>query len=540
MNKKNALISVWHKGGIVEFAQALVALGWTIWGSGGTAKSIRDAGVVVKDVSEVSGLQPVLGHRVVTLVPQVHGGLLATMAMVEEMEALGWPWFDLVCVDLYPLEGEISRHGCTPESVIEKTDIGGPTMLSSAAKGRRIVICDPADRKIVLEWLRTGEPDRDAFVNALGAKADFVVSHYRLLSARYHGNGRFEGFVGERVRECKYGENAWQTPAAQYSLGLDDPLALDKFELVAGQPPSYNNLVELDRQLQTITHIAAGFHFNFNRVPLIALGTKHGNCCGAAVSFDPTERAVVLEKMIEGDSLALHGGLVMVNFHIDESLAEILLSHLQPEGERRLLDGLTAPGFTNGALDMLKRKKDKCRFLQNANLFQLGRWSLDQAKRPRYVRGGFLVQPNYTFVLGLNAPYVERLGPELSLGEEQDVVLAWAIGSTSNSNTITIVRSDKLIANAVGQQDRFRCSMLAGGKVGKAEEDDRHLAGAVVYSDSFFPFPDGPKYLVEAGARVIFASSGSVHDADVKKVYEGTSVTALMAPDALVRGFFGH
>lgn len=182
----NALLSVYNKNGIEEFAKGLVELGWNIISSGGTCKALRAAGIKVTDVAEITGLPPILGHRVVTLHPAIHGGLLATPDMKAELEKLGFPWIDLVCVDLYPLKEETRREGATRESVLEKTDIGGPTMIRSAAKGRRIVICDPTDRALVLEWLKDGRPNGDPFITFLAAKAEGVIADYCLASARFH------------------------------------------------------------------------------------------------------------------------------------------------------------------------------------------------------------------------------------------------------------------------------------------------------------------------------------------------------------------
>lgn len=192
---KTALISVYDKNGIVAFAHALVAMDWRIISSGGTAEALNDAAVPVTDVAAISGLPAVLGHRVVTLVPHIHGGLLATEDQREELAKLGYPWIDLCCVDLYPLKQEIERPGATRESVIEKTDIGGPTMIRSAAKGRRIVIADPSDRERVLAWLKEGRPHEQAFLDRLASRAEGIVADYCLASARYTSGGKIHGAV---------------------------------------------------------------------------------------------------------------------------------------------------------------------------------------------------------------------------------------------------------------------------------------------------------------------------------------------------------
>ena len=185
--KRTALLSVFDKTGIVEFAEGLVELDWTIYASGGTAKTLLDAGLPVKDVSELAGGEAILGHRVVTLSREVYAGLLARSVEEDllELERLGIPFIDLVCVDLYPLVDEIASKDATPQSVNDKTDIGGPTMLRAAAKGQRIVISQPDQRQKVLNWLRAGEQDAAKVRLRLAKDAVVSVADYELWSARY-------------------------------------------------------------------------------------------------------------------------------------------------------------------------------------------------------------------------------------------------------------------------------------------------------------------------------------------------------------------
>src|SRR3989339_1119669 len=290
--QKTALISVYNKEGIADFARELTSLDWKIISSGGTAKHLSEAGIAVTDVAEITGMPAILSHRVVTLHPKIQGGLLAfdTPEHLAELEKYGIPYIDMVCCDLYLLEDEIGNPSATRQSVIEKTDIGGPTMLRSGAKDRRITICDSADRVKVIEWLKSGEPERDNFLNNLAAKAEETVSRYCGLSAEYHSGGKYKNIFGKRFLECANGENACQTPASLYRVhgGGKDPLAIVNWQLVAGSPVSYNNICDLDRMLQTMTHIGAGMEKNFNNVPEIAIGAKHGNACGAGVGESET------------------------------------------------------------------------------------------------------------------------------------------------------------------------------------------------------------------------------------------------------------
>lgn len=539
---KIALLSVYNKSGIVEFAKQIQDLGFKILASGGTAKVLNDAGINASDAADLTGGGPILGHRVVTLSREIYAGLLSrdTDEDRAELEKLKIPRIDLVCVDLYPLSDEIRKsenqkigYEESRDAVIEKTDIGGPTLLRAAAKGRRIVICDADDRERVIEWLKNGEPDKESFLSQLASKAEFTVANYALVSARYHGAGKYDGLLGHRILECKYGENAWQVPASLHSSLILDPLSLTNFKLLAGTAPSYNNWCDVDRLLQTMTHIAAGFEVNFGRVPKIAVGVKHGSPCGAAVADNPSS---TIQKMLEGDLRAIFGGVVMMNFEVDEELAEVLLTHRMPENQRRLLDGIAAPSFTSSAIDVLKRKGDKCRFLVNPALASLSHQALDKHDRFRYVRGGFLRQPNYSFILDFKSLELKTIG-ELSDIQKQDIILAWAIGSTSNSNTITIVKDGMLLGNGVGQQDRVGGCELA---IKRALNSHHDLQNATAYSDSFFPFVDGPLKLIEAGIKTIFATRGSVKDEEIKKICLDHHVTFITLPDSAARGFFGH
>lgn len=341
---------------------------------------------------------------------------------------------------------------------------------------------------------------------------------------------------GKRVRSCKYGENAWQAPAGLFTRGTDDPLALDCFVLVEGEEPSYNNWCDVDRLLQVLTHIAAVYEVNNLPVPFIAIGAKHGNSCGAAVGQSYIS---ALRKMITGDPLALFGGLVTTNFPIDIEEAECLRRWGVDAGKKRLFDSIIAPSFSEEARKELNRKGGKCRMLGNPALENLGLKSLDYAIRFRYVRGGFLRQPNYTFVLDLKNPELEYLGSSipLQLPLQEEILLAWAIGSTSNSNTITLVKEGCLIGNGVGQQDRVGAANLA---IARAQRSGHNPRGAVAYSDSFFPFPDGVEVLMDAGVRVIAASKGSVNDNLIREACKARGVTLYLIPDTKGRGFFGH
>lgn len=545
-----ALLSVYDKSGIVEFAQGLSDLGWKLYASGGTAKAIADEGIAVIDVSELVGGGAILGHRVVTLSREISAGLLADKASSEdtaEMAKLGLPIIDLVCVDMYPLEEAIAAK----QDIVQQTDIGGPTMLRSAAKGRRIVLSHASQRSSVLDWLKAGKPDEDSFLYKLAARAEYESARYITASAQYLGEQYVSGSIVMLDSPTKYGENPQQAEAAFYADNrvAADPLGLDRFEHVQGMERSYVNMTDIDRLLQTVTHIAAGFQRNFGSVPAIAVGVKHGNACGAGVGETSIE---AVEKMLTGDIRAIFGGVVMINGAIDEPVAEALMRHAMNSDKPRLLDGVVGASVTKEALELLSR--NKLRVVVNPTLAKLDESSLDNTRRQRPVRGGMLEQPNYTFVQDLSADYMQTHGKPTDQ-QKRDMILAWAVGATSNSNTITLVKDGQLIGNGVGQQDRVGAGQLAltrttielpeleergDNLVLKITLDKKKLGGASAYSDSFFPFPDGPGLLAKAGIKAILTSSGSVADESVVKSLTDQGVAMVMVPDKIGRGFYLH
>lgn len=524
MKKTNtALIMVSEKKGIEDFARELLTLGFTIYGSKGTVEYLSREGVKAIDIATIVG-EPIMGHRVVSLSREIYAAVLAreTEEDMEELKKLNLPMFDLICVDFYPLEKEINKPESTLASVIESTDIGGPTVIRAGAKSGCLVISSATDRQSALEWLKAGRPE-NGFLEAAAAKGEHVVSKYSATSATYRSQGKYQMISGEEVSTCKYGENAYQTPAALFSSQGEDKFSLDKFKVIEGTSPSYNNWCDIDRMLQTITHIGAGFKLNYGKVPFIALGAKHGNVCGASVGDDPKE---VLSKMMTGDPLSIFGGLIMTNFTIEENLIEVLSG--------KLLDGIIAPKVKEEAIAGLKRKNDKCRFVINQALAELDEKSLDDSPRIRYVRGGFLRQPNYTYIFDLKQEELKKYGEDKD--KEKDMILAWGIGSTSNSNTITLVKNGQLLGNGVGQQDRVGAAKLAIERAIRSKHD---LVGSTAYSDSFFPFPDAPEVLIDQGIKSILTTYGSKNDPLTIDLCQNKQVILYMIPD-FYRGFFGH
>ncbi len=550
----NALISVYDKTGIEDFASNLHQLNWQIYASGGTYNAIAEAGIPASNISELVGGEAILGHKVVSLSREIHAGLLADLSSpqdMQELRKLNIPLINLACVDMYPLEKELANPKATATSVRANTDIGGPTILRSAAKGHRIVVSSVEQRQQVIDWLKAGRPNEDVFLDKLATQAEYEVARYTLQLALYLGGNSVSGSLAKIHSKTKYGENPQQTDAALYADNrvAVDPLGLDQFTHVKGWEKSYINLTDIDRLIQTSTHIAAGFDRNFNEVPAIAVGVKHGNACGAGVAKTHAE---AVRKMLDGDTRAIFGGVVMINGEIDKEIAEILMHHSMNGDKKRLLDGIIGASVTNEAIEILTR--NKLRIVTNPSLGSLSEASLDHDRRPRPVRGGNLAQPNYAYVSDLSADYIQKSG-QLTEQQKRDLILAWAIGSTSNSNTVTLVKDGMLIGNGVGQQDRVGAGQLAIARttieIPELEEvdgklimtvtlDKQKLEGASAYSDSFFPFSDAPMLLAKAGIKAILTSSGSVRDKEIINYLSSTGVSMVMVPDRIGRGFYGH
>ncbi len=534
MNSKNALLSVFDKTGITEFAQALVELGWTLYSSGGTAKVIAEAGLPVTDVAELTGYPAILGHRVVTLHPRVHGGILGRPDLAEDqadMQEHGISPFGLVVVNLYPFADTVAS-GASFAECIEKIDVGGPTMVRAAAKNHAHVgiITDAKQYPAILAELGEAGELSAATRQSLAIEAFAHTAAYDLAVVEWLSEGEYKGMLGHKVRDLGYGENRWQSPASLYQwVGNTDPLAVHQFNLVAGQNPGFVNMTDVDRELQTATHILAGHGINFDDTPYVAIAVKHGNACGVGVAGSPEE---ALKLMLVGDKRAVFGAVVLVNFPITGALAELLL-HYESD-TRRLLDGICAPDFDEVARTALGRRDGKYFLAANPALERLGEDSLDRETLIRPVRGGFLMEPNYTNTVDVNSLEVRG---KLSDQDIRDVVTGMGICATSNSNTITLVKKGQLIGNGVGQQDRVGAAELA---LKRARDAGHNPEGAVAVSDSFFPYADGPKVLMEGGIGVIYSTTGSRNDGEVQAVCAKQYVALVQQPDADARMFYRH
>lgn len=525
---KTALFSVFHKKGADNFARVLADLGWHILASGGTAKYLCEAGIPVNDVADFVGGQAILGHRVVTLSREVHAALLSrdTPEDVEEMRRLGLPCIDLVCCDFYPLAAAIAEPNANLESVVDMTDIGGPTMVRSAAKGGRIVVCDPADRELVIGQLQ-GAGDVNAETRQyLRAKAEAAVAAYTLDSARFHSHGNFDGMTGWGVQELAYGENRDQSPAFLHAVGGNDPLGWDKFQFVSGSP-GYINMADGEQALSIMCLMAEAFRRNFDaKMPHIAIACKHGNPCGASVDWN--NPIIALHKALSGDPIAVMGAEVMTSFPIIGDIGRALYevpSRLREQVGRKYwgVDVVFAPRFNDAAIELLGKRENR-RLAANPQLqwptMPKNEWVL------RPVRGGFLRQKAPTFIFHLYNTVEMRVGAPLSSEQLSTLILAWAVAWRASSNTVILAKDNMLIGPGVGQQDRVACCQLALDRAKRADHDTR---GAFFASDAFFPYArrkreedplEGPELLAEAGCI------GGVVPADGKNLQEVRSFFA--------------
>jgi phosphoribosylaminoimidazolecarboxamide formyltransferase/IMP cyclohydrolase len=332
-----------------------------------------------------------------------------------------------------------------------------------------------------------------------------------------------------------YGENARQKKAELLKpVGhVHDPLALHSFIQIKGVEPSFINITDMFRLLETATRIGAVWEKNLGYVPSMAIAVKHGSACGAAIGIDPHR---IIRQVVDGDFEAISGGFVLTNFAITADLARLLRRHHMDDGQERVLDGVIAPAIDGDAIEALDRvKTGKCRMFVNKSLSRsgLGMRGLYLGDRYRQVRGDFLKQDGDPYVLDLPAEWRKDLSAEACC----NIMLGWAIGSTANSNSIVLTKDSMLIGAGTGQRSRVAACDIALYYARKYKHDP---AGSTAYSDSFFPFKDGPEVLAKAGISTTFATSGSIRDDEVREACAFLGMLLLQLPDKEARGFYGH
>ncbi|MCY2959121.1 MAG: bifunctional phosphoribosylaminoimidazolecarboxamide formyltransferase/IMP cyclohydrolase [Planctomycetota bacterium] len=504
---QRALISVSDKSGIENFARQLAQLGVEILSTGGTYATLKKGGVPVREVSDHTGFPEMMDGRVKTLHPKVHGGILAlrddpahTGAMAEH----GIAPIDLVVVNLYPFEATIAKPGVSRAEAIENIDIGGPSMVRSAAKNHRFVgiVTDPADYGRVLDEMQKGRGSlSDEFRRELAAKAysltaryDAAISGWMFQKELESGTttSRFpESFAlaGTKVTDLRYGENPHQL-AAFYKIGGSREASLAMAEVKNGKQLSYNNLVDLDAAL------ALAREFD---EPFVAV-CKHNNPCGAAAAGTIAE---ALEAAWEGDSVSAFGSVLSFTRPVDIASAEFLVSG------NRFVEAIVAPGFDEDAFRLLV---DKPKWGKNVRLLAIGDlagWARDPRElEVKKLVGGFLLQERDLAAAGEGDCKVATRRKPTS-DELTSLLFAEKVAKHVKSNAIVIAKGTRVLGVGAGQMSRVDSVHMAVRKSGE------RVVGAVLASDAFFPFADGPELAIQAGVTAFLQPGGSLRDAEV-------------------------
>jgi phosphoribosylaminoimidazolecarboxamide formyltransferase / IMP cyclohydrolase len=502
MNGKtmNALLSVSDKTGIVELARALHALGIGLISTGGTATLLREQGLPVTEVAELTGFPEMLDGRVKTLHPVVHGGLLARRDLPAHREALaahGIGTIDLLVVNLYPFEATVARPGCTLDDAIENIDIGGPAMVRSAAKNWKdvAVLTDASQYGTVLDELRAAGRVSERTRFALSVAAFNRISNYDAAISDYlsslqedgtrsvfpaQSNGRFV-----KLQDLRYGENPHQQ-AAFYRDLHPAPGSLVTARQLQGKELSYNNIADADAAWECVK----GFD-----VPACVI-VKHANPCGVAVG---TGALQAYEKAFQTDPTSAFGGIIAFNGPLDGAAAQAV--------SRQFVEVLIATGFSPEALEVFSAKAN-VRLLQIAlPAGQPGRNAVD-IKR---VGSGLLMQTADNHELRkADLKVVTRKQP--TDAQLQDLLFAWKVAKYVKSNAIVFCRDGMTVGVGAGQMSRLDSARIASIK---AQHAQLSLDGSVVASDAFFPFRDGLDVVVDAGASCVIQPGGSMRDAEV-------------------------
>ena len=492
-----ALISVSDKTGVVEFAQQLRSLGWEIIATGGTMKLLRDSNVEVINISDVTGFPEICDGRVKTLHPKVHGGLLARRDDESHLQALkdnGIEFIDMVCVNLYPFRQTIAKPDVTMEDAIENIDIGGPSMLRSAAKNYKdvTVVCDPADYATIIEEIKEGGNTTVGTRLQLSAKAYTHTAEYDSMIATYmrKAAGLNEKLFLEfdLVQGLRYGENPHQQ-AKFYGSAESGSYSLANAKQLNGKELSYNNIQDANAALCIVREFDEPF----------CVGLKHMNPCGAAIGTDVVD---AWTKAYEADKVSIFGGIVAVNREVTREAAELM--------KPIFLEIIMAPSFSEGALEVLCTKK-------NLRLLQVD-MTKDERVVNQYVsvNGGLLVQDLDKSIAEVTA---EMCVTETKPTAEQvvDLNFGWRIVKHVKSNAIVVVKDGKTLGVGAGQMNRVGSAEIALKQAAAAG----HTEGLVLASDGFFPFDDTVTLASQYGVTAIVQPGGSVRDEDsIKKANE--------------------
>ncbi len=494
-----ALISVSHKEGILDFARGLSKLSIEILSTGGTAKLLRDGGVKVKDVSEFTGFPEMLDGRVKTLHPKVHGGLLARRdnpEHVKQMKAYGIEPIDLVVVNLYPFEQTVAKPGCTLEEAIENIDIGGPTMLRSAAKNYTdvAVVVSPRDYGRVLDEIqRTGEVSaktrfelcRTVFLHT--ARYDSTISAWLDGQVPAEEKTRFPNILTlqfEKVQNLRYGENPHQQGAFYREFGRKEP-SVSNARQVQGKEMSFNNFLDANSALE----LAKEFD------ETAAVIVKHNNPCGVATAKTLVD---AYRKARDCDPVSAFGGVIAFNRMVDIETAKELTA--------TFVEVIVAPEFAPAALEELKRKRDM-RVLDIGPTVTGRPEGMDMKK----IVGGLIYQDRDLGTIADIRKLAVATSRKPTDEEYEALAFAWKVCKHVKSNAIIFAAREQTLGIGAGQMSRLDSVRLA---VMKARLP---LKGSILASDAFFPFRDGIDEAAKAGATAVIQPGGSLKDEEVIK-----------------------
>ncbi len=504
---RRALISVSDKTGLIELAKGLSAQGVQLVSTGSTAKQISDAGLAVKEVSEVTGFPESLDGRVKTLHPKIHGGILADLRLDEhaqELAKLDIEAFELVVVNLYPFVQTVAA-GATGDAAVEQIDIGGPAMVRAAAKNHAnvAIVVNPDNYSKVLEANANGgtslalrrELAQAAFSHT--AQYDSAVANWMLGEIKGDDNSDFAhqvnyGFDLKNV--LRYGENSHQK-AALYSANAGRS-GVAQAKLLGGKEMSYNNYVDVDAALR------AAYDFTAPAVAII----KHANPCGIAVGQAGSADAIASAhaRAHETDPVSAFGGVIAANRVVTEKMA-LQVAEIFTEV-------IAAPGYEPAALDVLSKKK-------NLRILELEAGYLRPAREIRQVSGGALIQESDGFENLDTSRWQLVTGEPADKALMADLEFAWRASRAVKSNAILLAKSLAAVGIGMGQVNRVDSCRLAVSRAG-----DR-VVGSVAASDAFFPFADGLQVLLDAGVKAVVQPGGSVRDEEVIEAAKAAGVT---------------
>ena len=497
---RRALLSVSDKNGLADLGRGLDALGIELVSTGGSAAALREARVPVREVGDVTGFPEIMGGRVKTLHPKIHGGLLGRRRIDDAvMREHGIDPIDLLVVNLYPFAQAVARPDCTLDEAVENIDIGGPAMLRAAAKNhdRVIVVVDPADYAELIETLREHNGTTLELRRRLAAKAFAHTARYDGMIADWLGARASDDNAGPfapslhlsltRAQVLRYGENPHQGGALYLAADAPRQGIVATARVLAGKELSYNNLADADAALECVKA--------FEKVPACVI-VKHANPCGVALGRDIGD---AWERAHACDPTSAFGGIIAFNQTLDAATAEAIL-------KRQFVEVVIAPEVADGAREAFAKKP-------NVRLLATGPWPEQPpgARDYKRIAGGVLVQDADRDTLLVNdLRVVSKRVPDAA--QLHDLLFAWHVAMFVKSNAIVYARGGQTIGIGAGQMSRVISAKIAALK---AAEAGLKVTGSVMASDAFFPFRDGIDAAASAGIRAVIQPGGSKRDAEV-------------------------